>query len=132
MKEIVADTHSLVWFLFDPSRLSAAAAAAMNAAANSTIYVSAISLVELAYLIDKGRFTDLALDLMIQVINDPASGVVLAPVDLPLAQAVRRVPRRLVPDMPDRIIAATALHRNLPLVTADQQILSAGIVTTIW
>jgi PIN domain nuclease of toxin-antitoxin system len=132
MNEIVADTHSLIWFLFDPSRLPAAATAAMNAAAATAIHLSAISLVELAYLIDKGRYTDAALDLLIRVVNDPASGVVLAPIDPPVARAVRRVPRRLVPDMPDRIIAATASHLNLPLVTADTQIRSAGIVTTIW
>jgi PIN domain nuclease of toxin-antitoxin system len=34
--------------------------------------------------------------------------------------------------MPERIIAATALHLSLPLVTADQQIRSAGLVTAIW
>src|SRR3954468_15803633 len=127
MNEVVADTHAMIWFLFDPPRLSVAATAAMNLAAASTIYLSAISLVELAYLIDKGRYTDAALDLLIRVVNDPASGVVLAPVDPPVARSVRRVPRKLVPDMPDRIIAATALHLSLPLVTADQRIRSAGI-----
>jgi PIN domain nuclease of toxin-antitoxin system len=132
MNEVVADTHSLIWFLFNPSRLSGAAAAALNAAATSTIHLSAISLVELAYLIDKGRYTDAALDLLIRVVSDPASGVVLAPVDPAVARAVRRVPRRLVPDMPDRIITATALHLAVPLITADQRIRSAGVVTTIW
>ncbi|HEX8202222.1 MAG TPA: PIN domain-containing protein [Isosphaeraceae bacterium] len=132
MNEVVADTHSLIWFLFDPSRLSTPAAAALNAAATSTIHLSAISLVELAYLIDKGRLTDVALDLLIQAVDDPARGIVLAPVDPPVARAVRRVPRRLVPEMPARIIAATALHLGLPLVTADQQIRAAGTVTTIW
>ena len=33
--------------------------------------------------------------------------------------------------MPDRIIAATALHLGLPLITRDQRIQSAGI-KTIW
>jgi predicted nucleic acid-binding protein len=33
--------------------------------------------------------------------------------------------------MPDRIIAATAFHLGLPLVTRDAQIRSANI-TTIW
>ncbi len=33
--------------------------------------------------------------------------------------------------MPDRIIAATALHLGLPLVTRDHRI-RASSVTTIW
>ena len=36
------------------------------------------------------------------------------------------------PDMPDRIITATALAYHLPLVTRDSKIREAGIVRTIW
>ena len=56
---------------------------------------------------------------------------VLAAVDEGVAQAVHRVPRDVVPEMPDRIIAAMALHLGLPLITRDQRIQSAGI-KTIW
>lgn len=52
-------------------------------------------------------------------------------VDAAVAEAVYKVPRSAVPDMPDRIIAATALHLGLPLITRDQRIQSAGI-KTIW
>ena len=41
------------------------------------------------------------------------------------------MPRDVVPDMPDRIIAATAVHLGLPLITRDERIRSAGI-KTIW
>jgi predicted nucleic acid-binding protein len=44
---------------------------------------------------------------------------------------LRRVRREDVPDMPDRIIAATALALDLPLVTRDGKIRAAGI-RTIW
>ena len=43
----------------------------------------------------------------------------------------RSLTRITVPDMSDRIIAATALYLNLPLVTADHQIQASGI-HTIW
>lgn len=39
--------------------------------------------------------------------------------------------RQIVPEMPDRIISATALYLNLPLITRDAQII-ASIVETIW
>jgi len=39
-----------------------------------------------------------------------------------VALALREVERRLVPDLPDRIITATALHLGLPLISRDRQI----------
>jgi len=44
---------------------------------------------------------------------------------------VRRIPRDMVSDPADRIIAATALHFGIPLVTRDQRIQSTGLAT-IW
>jgi predicted nucleic acid-binding protein len=48
-----------------------------------------------------------------------------------MVDAMARVPRDQVPDLPDRIIAATALHLGVPLVTRDRQITASGIAT-IW
>jgi PIN domain nuclease of toxin-antitoxin system len=131
MNDVVADTHAILWLLFDPLRLSPAARSALIVGATGTVYVSAISLVEIAYLIDKGRFPEHTLDILIGVLEDPASGVVLAPVSPEVSRAVRLIPRKLVPDMPDRIVAATALQLGLPLVTKDSQIHLSN-VTTIW
>jgi predicted nucleic acid-binding protein len=69
------------------------------------------------------RLTDL--------LDDPESGLVLAPLDRGTADAVARIDRGSVPDMPDRIIAATALHLRLPLVTRDRKIRAASL-ETIW
>jgi predicted nucleic acid-binding protein len=38
----------------------------------------------------------------------------------------------VVPDMPDRIIAATALSLSLPLVTRDAKIQAVTTIQTIW
>jgi predicted nucleic acid-binding protein len=51
---------------------------------------------------------------------------------LAVAQVLGQVPKEEVPDMPDRIIAATALSLNLPLVTRDQKIQATSSVQTIW
>ena len=59
------------------------------------------------------------------------AAVVLAPLDLGVARAMQGIPRDIVPDMPDRIIAATAQYLNLPLVTRDAA-LRATSLTTIW
>jgi len=49
-------------------------------------------------------------------------------VDAQVATAWKRIPRKVVPD---RIIAATALHFGLPLGSGDRRLPSAGI-QTIW
>jgi PIN domain nuclease of toxin-antitoxin system len=64
-------------------------------------------------------------------IKDPASNWILHSLDLAVTQALVKVPRDLVPDMPDRIIGATAIHLGLPLVTCDSNLL-ASAVQTIW
>ena len=64
-------------------------------------------------------------------LKDTASGMLSQPVDEEVAEAVHRVPRDLVPEMPDRIIGATALSLGLPLITRDRRIAATGI-KTIW
>jgi predicted nucleic acid-binding protein len=56
---------------------------------------------------------------------------VIYPVSDDVARALRQISREVVPDMPDRIIAATALYFHLPLITRDARIRAASI-QTIW
>ena len=49
-----------------------------------------------------------------------------------IAETLADIPRSTVPDMPDRIIAATALHLGLPLITSDGSIQKLTNIETIW
>lgn len=133
MSAIVADTHAVLWSLFDPIRLSRAAQAAIDGAtqAGSPIYVATISVVEVIYLVEKGRLPLVVLTTLMQELSDPQGNLVPVSLDLAIAHSLEAIPRDAVPDMPDRIIAATALYLGLPLVTRDAKIRSAN-VTTIW
>jgi PIN domain nuclease of toxin-antitoxin system len=53
----VADTHAALWYLFGDPRLSVPAKSAFEAAASSRhkIVLSAISLAEVVYLVEKTR-----------------------------------------------------------------------------
>lgn len=131
---VLADTHALIWYLDAPQNLSQAALDALDGctAAGEPIFVSAISLVEITYLMEKGRLPATTLTSVNQTLNRTDAALTVVPLDLAVAQALAQVPRQAVPDMPDRIITATALHRGLPLVTRDLMIQAAGVVPTIW
>lgn len=59
------------------------------------------------------------------------SGLILAELTAGVVNAMDQVPATIVPDMPDRIIAATAVHLGLPLISRDTRIKMSS-VTTIW
>lgn len=64
MTTVVADTVAIVWWMSDDARLSATAAAALQAADDSDgIYVSAITLLDIWYAIHK-RSDALSLELL--------------------------------------------------------------------
>jgi PIN domain nuclease of toxin-antitoxin system len=57
MDDIVIDTHIVIWYFADPTQLSVTAEAAIDKAeANGTVFVSAITIVELIYLIENPKF----------------------------------------------------------------------------
>jgi PIN domain nuclease of toxin-antitoxin system len=131
---IVADTHAILWYLVEPERLSQVALDALEGAiaAGSPVYISAISLIEICYLIEKRRIASDLLQRILAVLNEPDPSLIVVPIDLAISIAVQNIDRDTVPDMPDRIIAATALHLNLPLVTRDRKIQASQSIITIW
>jgi PIN domain nuclease of toxin-antitoxin system len=132
--DCVSDTHALVWYLFAMPELSAAAKTRMDnaAASGGYIFVPTISFVEITYLAEKGRLGANVLPRINAAIQMPNS--ILKPVELThqITISLSQILRQTVPEMPDRIIAATALHLNLPLVTKDHKIQALRNITTIW
>ena len=60
----------------------------------------------------------------------------MLPLTLQVAQVMDLVPRAEVPDMPDRIVAATAVAYKLPLVSQDSEVRDSAslkaLVPIIW
>ncbi len=133
MSAVLADTHTIVWYLDPPGKLTAAATSALDGAtqAGAPIYVASISVIEVLYLVDKGRLQPLALSRLLHALADMHSGLVPVTLDLAIVREVQNIAYAAVPEMPDRIIAATALYMGVPLVTRDLRIQASGI-TTIW
>ena len=123
----IADTHATI------SRLGSAASAFIDdtIARGDHIGVSAITIAEMVYLIEKGRIPATALNELHTATAD--SGAVLrhVPFDQNVAMKMTQVPRHEVPDLPDRVIGATALFYSVPVLSRDSRIRSSSI-RTIW
>jgi len=130
---VLADTHTAIWYLATPEKLSAAATAALDGAiaANAPIYLASVSVVEVAYLVEKRRLPEVLFDSLLTELRRPDGALTVAALDLLIAEPVRRIPRSAIPDMPDRIIAATARTLRVPLVTRDARIRRAA-VGAVW
>lgn len=129
----VADTHTALWHLFDDVRLSPAAAEFIDqaAAVRSNIAVSAISLVEVVYLVEKKRLPRNAYADLKNALTDPGPVLQEVPFTGQIVDVLPEVPRDEVPDMPDRMIAATAVYLGVPVITRDGRI-RATPWRTIW
>jgi PIN domain nuclease of toxin-antitoxin system len=129
----VADTNAGIWYLYDDPRLSAPARALMDTAdiGGDQIVISSITLAEMIYLIEKGPIDPTALDRVLSALDRHDPMLVEAPLDREIVQAMRALDRTEVPELPDRVVAATALHLGVPVISRDYKIRSSR-VTTIW
>jgi PIN domain nuclease of toxin-antitoxin system len=85
----------------------------------------------MVYLIEKDRIQATALDDLLLAITDPNSVLQQVPLTDRVAVSMRGIPRHEIPDLPDRIIAATARLHDVPVLSRDGRI-RASIVKTIW
>ena len=124
---ILLDTHMLIWMLVAPEKLSAKARKAIVAARREgPLALSAISLWEIAWLVENGRIeTDLRVDVFVKRC---ASYVEVLPITEAIAVRAVQFPKSFPADPQDRIIGATALVEGRRLLTADKLVVKSGLV----
>lgn len=129
----VADTHAALWYLFGDPRLSAPAKAFIDQAAGAgrKVVVSVISLAEILYLIEKNRLPVAAYDRLRQALGVADYVIDETPLTTGTVEAMRLVPRAEVPDMPDRIVAATGVYFGVPVISRHGRI-RASHTQTVW
>ncbi len=134
MSQYVTDTHALYWHFTNDPRLSPAARQVFHEAdaGMHQILIPGIVLIEMVYLVEKGRLDAILVDQVFASLDIVGGSYAVAPLDQRTARSLRDIPRSAVPDMPGRIITATAYQLGLPLITRDAAIHKASMVSVIW
>jgi PIN domain nuclease of toxin-antitoxin system len=127
VKAVLLDTHSWVWSLHEDERLSVNAVSAVSLA--EEVLVSPISFYEIAQKVRLGKWPEMENSSMNMVNLLREQGGTVAPLDaqICLDAGLMEWAHR---DPFDRILAATAAHYRLPIVSADT--VFDGVVTRIW
>jgi PIN domain nuclease of toxin-antitoxin system len=133
MIRAVADTHTILWYLFHDPRLSEAARATIEdaAASGEQVAFSSITLAEIVYLAERGRIRAETLERLLEAVEGEDVVLVEIPCDRTVARAMVDIPRAEVADFPDRMIAATASSLGVAVISRDGTI-QASRIPTIW
>jgi len=128
---ILLDTCAIIWDALEVSKLSSTATKAIKRDENELL-ICDISIWEISMLIKKGRL----------VVDDTSSGFtnlllqsrsfIIQEITPEIAELSVNFGTEINSDPADRLIAATSIVRNAPIVTADQNLRDATIVETIW
>jgi PIN domain nuclease of toxin-antitoxin system len=129
---ILLDTHVVIWLAQDFARISPKALAAIEDARqkSSGIAVSDITLVEIALLSSRGR-VNFRPDAE-TTLKEVERQFTVLPITANIALQAFELPPSYPRDPADRIIGATALIEDIPLLTADQNIRRSRAIQTIW
>jgi PIN domain nuclease of toxin-antitoxin system len=128
---IVLDTCAIIWDALDASQLTSKAKKAIERH-GSDLIICDISIWEIAMLIKRKRL----------VVDDTASGFInvviqsrnyfVQEITPEIAELSVNFGSEFNNDPADRLIAATSILGNAPLVTADENLRGASMLKTIW
>lgn len=128
---ILLDTCAIIWIALDPGKLSPKAKNAIKRPEGERM-ICDISIWEISMLIVRKRL----------IIDDTAAGFVnsviqsldlrIQPITAEIAELSVHFGAEINNDPADRLIAATSIIQNAPIVTADRNLREATIVETIW
>jgi len=130
MKRYLLDTHTLLWYDTDPSRIGKQALRVLQKS-RSQIFVSPISLFEMRLKQRRGRLPEAAP--LLSDIQNMLRAYDFHALDLTCDQAILAAALDWKHHDPfDRMIAAQALSERLILLSADRQFASLPGLTTLW
>ena len=127
MTAVLLDTHAWVWSLAGDERLSTPALAAINTA--DAVFVSPITFFEIAQKVRLGKWPEMQpfVGRLTKFLEEQGGLIASFDPEICVMAGMMDWPHR---DPFDRLLAATALRQNIPLVSADT--VFDGVVTRLW
>jgi PIN domain nuclease of toxin-antitoxin system len=123
--KVLLDTHALLWAAFHKDLLSARARKLIQSPTNE-ILVSAASAWEIATKYRLGKLPHAQVLVEDFIVKVTSAGYVLLSISAEHALRAGRLPADHK-DPFDRMLAAQAIHEDLPLVSNDQQLDAFGV-----
>ena len=126
------DTHVVVWLALEPDRISKKAKSVIEEARARTeeLAISDMTLFEIANLSRKARIGfNKSLESFLSQIE---SRFVVLPMNSEVCARAMTFGADFPKDPADRVIAATALVRGAPLISADRALQAVEELPTIW
>jgi PIN domain nuclease of toxin-antitoxin system len=129
---ILLDTHVVIWLAQDYRRISPAALKAIEVEREKErgLAVSDITLFEIALLASRRR-VNFKPDVE-TTLSEVEHRFIVLPVTANIARQAFDLPPNYPNDPVDRIIGATALIEDIPLLTADREIHKSQAIATVW
>jgi PIN domain nuclease of toxin-antitoxin system len=130
MSQYVTDTHNLIWHLAQPRKLSTEVRLIFQKAdqGQAQILVPSIVLIEMIFIGDRQRIPTSLVNRLFKIDEAVGSAYQIVPLSKAVAVTARDFGPAVIPELADRIIAATARYLDLPLLTSDTTIIESGMV----
>lgn len=137
------DTHGLLWHLQEVAAPRSRRAArglsprarrifALADEGREVILIPSIVLVEMVYLSERGLVPAALVDRLLSNLDRGPESYRVVPLDVMVVHHLRSIPATSVPEMPDRIIAATAKATGSRLLSRDSALGSATGIEIVW
>src|SRR5262245_37871494 len=129
MSQYVTDTHSLIWHLSQPRKLSAEIRQVFQKAdqGQAQILAPSIVLIEMIFIGDRQRIPASLVNRLFKIDEAADAAYQIIPLSKAVAVTARDFGPAVIPELADRIIAATARYLDLPLLTSDTSIIESGM-----
>ncbi len=126
----VADTHAILWWFTDNPKLGSKAVQIFQKCekGDGIIFIPSIVIAEALSIFDKKRVAFDFRKLFTKITR--SENYVIISLDVSILQ--KMIDLKNIPELHDKIIASTAKHLNLPLITKDSVLRKASDIKTVW
>ncbi len=126
----VTDTHSLIWYLLNSSKLSFEASKAFEEieAGKAQLIIPTIVIAEIIYLIKRNKI-EADINALIQKIQE-SNNFRISPLNMDVLLCFKK--QKVILEMHDSLIMCEAIIQSARIITNDKEITNSELVDVIW